>query len=137
MSFVRFVTPSDVRDFKRQLDPTFRAVDVDVEKCAALPGTTKKAWSDFYVSWRQFFAEDESWLHTAAQMDRAESFERQLADWQRRVDASHCVMSAPVVTPEAPSPPANLFDSVGTALKWAAIAGGIVAAVWVVRGLRG
>jgi hypothetical protein len=134
-SFVRFVTPSDVHDFKVQVDPTFRAVDVDVDGCGALPDTTKQAWAQFYASWRQFFVEDESWLHTAAQMDRAESFEGELADWQRRVDSYRCTLSAPILTPEAPGSP-GLMDSMGGALKWAAVAAGIITTLWLIREVR-
>ena len=135
MSLLRFVTPSDVRDFKRQLDPTFRALDVDVGGCTNVPATTRQAWDNAYASWRQFFFEDESWLHTAAQMDRAEAFDRELSDWQRRIDAYQCTLSAPIHTPETP-PAGTVFDTLGSALKWAAVAAGVVTTIVLIRELR-
>jgi len=132
-SFLRFVTPTDVHDFKHQIDPRFRSVDDDVSKCGSIPNASRQAWDDFSKSWRDFYAEEESWFHATAQMDRAETFEEELTDWQKKIEAYHCSLSAPIVTPESEKGSAGW----SSALRWAGVAAGIVGAVWVIRGLRG
>lgn len=132
-SFLRFVTPSDVHDFKQQIDPRFRSVDDDASHCAGITDASRQAWDDFYKSWRGFFSEEESWLHAAAQMDRAETFEEELSDWQKKLATYHCTLSAPVVTPESQK---GAIDW-NAAIRWMGIAAGAVATIWVIRELRG
>ena len=75
----------DVRGLKNRIDPSVRALDATVAKCAGLDLATQNAWSDFSKAWRSYVDEDDSWLHTAAQYDTGESYERTIADWQRIV----------------------------------------------------
>ncbi|MGA2450273.1 MAG: hypothetical protein ABTD50_16485 [Polyangiaceae bacterium] len=130
---LRFITPSDVHDFKVQMDPRFRSVDRDVSGCSTLPDATRESWDEFYKSWRDFFVEDESWLHTAAQMDRAQAYEEQLTDWQKRLEGYHCSLSAPIVAPESERTAVHWTS----ALRWAGLAAGVVTAIWMIRELRG
>jgi len=126
----KFVTPSDVRDLKNRVDPSVRALDATVAKCAGLDLATQNAWSDFSKAWRSYVDEDDSWFHTAAQYDTGESYERTIADWQRIVSAS-CALPGPRIEPP-PSPSVVSSEAQGT-IRTVAIAGVVIAALVAVR----
>jgi hypothetical protein len=129
----RFVTPSDVRALKTRVDPFVRALDASVAACATLPAETRKGWEGFSKAWRSFVDEDDSWLHTAAQMDQGEAYEADLGHWQDLLAQSKCGTSTPRVTPTNPtSSPEDTSRMHGT-IKTVAIAGAVVA---VALGLR-
>jgi hypothetical protein len=66
----KFVTPDDVRDLKVRVDAYVRATDTAVEACPKLPDGVRDGWKQFSKAWRTFFDEEDSWWHTAAQMDQ-------------------------------------------------------------------
>lgn len=128
----KFVTPADVRDLKNRVDPFVRALDAAAPKCADLPASVQSGWQDFSKAWRSYFDEDDSWLHTAAQMDQGEAYERDLARWQEFLAKYKCAESAPRITP---STDADEQSSKGwqKTIRTVAIAG---AALAIVLGLR-
>lgn len=126
----KFVTPSDVRDLKNRVDPSVRALEATVATCARLDAPTRNAWTDFAKAWRSYVDEDDSWFHTAAQYDTGESYERTVADWQRIVSAS-CTLPGPRIEPP-PSPSVVSSEAQGT-IRTVAIAGVVIAAIFVVR----
>jgi hypothetical protein len=128
----RFVTPSDVRDLKNRLDPFVRALDATALKCPSLDPAVQSAWSDFARSWRGYFDEEDSWLHSAAQYDTGESYERSVAEWQRIIGAA-CPVPGPKVEPP-PAPSVVSAELQGT-IRTVAIAGGIIAAAIALRSL--
>jgi hypothetical protein len=131
--FVRFVTPGDVRDLKNRIDPFVGALDATVAACKGLPGGVATSWAAFSKRWRDFFNEDESWFHTAAQMDQAEAYECDLLHWQQMIQqANKCAPDAPTITPEDAAGAAGGPQWAGT-IKVVAIAGAVVA---VALGLR-
>jgi hypothetical protein len=129
---IRFVTPSDVRDLKNRLDPYVRALDESVAACASLPQGVRDGWTAFSKAWRSYYDEDDSWWHTAAQMDQGEAYESDIQRWQQMIAGYKCAPDAPVPTPTGD-------DSTGGAERWSgtiktvAIAGAVVA---VALGLR-
>jgi hypothetical protein len=130
--FLRFVTPSDVRDLKNRVDPFVVSTDASVAACAGLPAGVAAGWSEFSKKWRDFYNEDESWFHTAAQMDQAEAYECDLLHWQQTIQANKCATGAPLITPEDAGGAAGGAQWAGT-IKVVAIAGAVVA---VALGLR-
>jgi hypothetical protein len=129
----RFVTPSDVRALKTRVDPFVRAIDRSVADCASLAAETRTGWEAFSRAWRAYFDEEDSWLHTAAQMDQGEAYEQDLAHWQDLLAHSKCGTSTPRITPTNPrSTPDDSARMHGT-IKTVAIAGAVVA---VALGLR-
>jgi hypothetical protein len=129
----RFVTPSDVRALKTRVDPFVRAMDRSVAECAALAAETRAGWEAFSLAWRAYVDEEDSWLHTAAQMDQGEAYEQDLAHWQDVLGHSKCGTSTPRITPtNPPSTPDDTARMHGT-IKTVAIAGAVVA---VALGLR-
>jgi len=129
--FLRFVTPGDVRDLKNRIDPYVLALDASVRDCKALPADTAKAWGDFSKAWRAFYAEEDSWLHTAAQMDQAESYECDVRRWQTLLAQQKCAPDAPPLsfTNEGGSG----AGSFGGTIKVVAIAAAVVAAALAIR----
>jgi hypothetical protein len=129
---LRFVTPSDVRDLKNRLDPYVRALDESVAACASLPQGVRDGWAAFSKAWRSYFDEEDSWWHTAAQMDQGEAYEGDVQRWQQMLAGYKCA-------PDAPPPTPTADDSTGGSDRWAgtiktvAIAGAVVA---VALGLR-
>jgi hypothetical protein len=126
----KFVTPSDVRDLKNRVDTFVRALDQSVAACATMTDAQRAGWSAFSQQWRAYFAEDDSWWHTAAQMDQGESYERDVAHWQDWFSQFHCAPSAPRITPSSDAIEPTRWQ--GT-IKTVAIAGAVVA---VALGLR-
>lgn len=130
--FLRFVTPADVRDLKNRLDAYVRALDTSVASCKGLPQSVADGWSAFSKAWRSYFDEDDSWWHTAAQMDQGEAYESDIQRWQQMIVGYKCAPDAPMPTPTGD-------DSTGGAERWGgtiktvAIAGAVIA---VALGLR-
>lgn len=127
-----FVTAQNVRDRKVQLDASVESIDADVVKCTALNSATVGAWNDFLVSWRIFFADDPSWYNAGGQARQAADFATQIRDWQNRLSASGCTMSAPTL-PET----ASSDDLILGTVKTVAIAAGVVAAAWAAASFFG
>lgn len=127
----KFVTPADVRDLKNRLDPSVRALDATVARCAGLDAPTRQAWQDFSKAWRSYFDEEDSWLHTAAQYDAGEAYERQIADWQRVISGASCAVPGPKLQP--PPAPAVVSSEFQDTIKTVAIAGAVIAAVIAIR----
>ncbi len=129
----RFVTPSDVRALKTRVDPFVRALDGSVASCGTLPPQTRAGWEGFSSAWRSYVVEDDSWLHTAAQMDQGEAYEQDLAHWQDLLAQSKCGTSTPRITPTNPSSGPEDSSRMHGTIKTVAIAGAVVA---VALGLR-
>ena len=126
----RFVTPSDVRDLKVRVDAFIRAEDSTVDACASIPAGPRMGWKAFFASWQSYFAEDDAWLHAAAQMDEGEAYEQDLGKWQAMLATYKCTPNAPPSTPLDPP----LFDGHGPdtsgwqgTAKTVAIAGAVIA----------
>jgi hypothetical protein len=132
----RFVTPTDVRDLKNRIDPFVRALDTSVGACAGLPTALAQGWSDFSKAWRGFFDEDDSWLHTAAQMDQAEAYQSDVARWQETLSRYACANDIPPISPTTPrtlpSGAAGGEPWSGT-VKTVAIAGAVIASALALR----
>ena len=129
--FLRFVTPADVRDLKNRIDPYVRALDENVVACVALPQGVRDGWTAFSKAWRSYFDEDDSWWHTAAQMDQAESYECDVRRWQTLLAQQKCAPDAPPLsfTNEGGSG----AGSFGGTIKVVAIAAAVVAAALAIR----
>jgi hypothetical protein len=129
--FIRFVTPSDVRDLKNRLDPFVRSLDQSVTDCKALPPGVADGWIGFSKAWRTYFDEDDSWWHTAAQMDQGEAYESDVQRWQAMIAGYKCAVDAPLPTPTADGGGGS--DRWSGTIKTVAIAGAVIA---VALGLR-
>ena len=128
----KFVTPSDVHDLKIRVDAFVRATDGAVASCAKLPDGVRAGWTQFSAAWRSYFAEEDSWWHTAAQMDQGEAYERDLSAWQATIGQYRCGDVPPIITPSNGAESGNSDRWQGT-VKTVAIAGAIVAVVLGVR----
>lgn len=131
----KFVMPSDVRSLKTRIDPFVVSLDQSVADCKSLPDSVRASWQAFSKAWRSFFDEDDSWLHTAAQMDQGEAYEQDVARWQTMIAGYKCAPDAPPLTP---TDPGGSGDDAGSrrwqgTIKTVAIAGAIVAVVIGVR----
>ena len=131
----KFVMPSDVRALKTRVDPFVVSLDQSVADCKTLPDSVRSSWQAFSKAWRSFFDEDDSWLHTAAQMDQGEAYEQDVTRWQSMIAGYKCAPDAPLLTP---TDPGGSSDDVGSprwqgTIKTMAIAGAIVAVVIGVR----
>jgi len=129
--FLRFVTPADVRDLKNRIDPYVRALDENVVACVALPQGVRDGWTAFSKAWRSYFDEDDSWWHTAAQMDQGEAYEADVQNWQKMIAGYKCAPDAPPITPTDGGGADS--DRWSGTIKTVAIAGAVVA---VALGLR-
>ncbi len=128
----RFVTPDDVRDLKNRVDPFVRSLDQAIASCKAVPDGVRGGWQAFSKAWRSYFDEEDSWWHTAAQMDQGEAYERDVAKWQDMLAQYQCAPDAPRITPEDGGGDQDSSHWQGT-IKTVAVAGAVIA---VVLGLR-
>jgi hypothetical protein len=129
----KFVTPADVRDLKTRVDPFVRALDQGVADCKTLPNGVRTGWLAFSKAWRTYFDEEDSWWHTAAQMDQGEAYEQDLAKWQQMIAQYKCAPDAPPITPEdGAGGGADSGRWQGT-IKTVAIAGAVIAVVLGIR----
>jgi hypothetical protein len=131
--FLRFVTPSDVRDLKNRVDPYVRALDVSVAACKALPQAVADGWAAFSKAWRSYFDEEDSWWHTAAQMDQGEAYESDVQRWQQMIAGYKCAPDAPPITPEDGQGRGGDPDRWSGTIKTVAIAGAVIAVALGVR----
>ena len=129
----KFVTPTDVRDLKVRVDAFVRATDGTVATCAKLPDGVRSGWTQFSAAWRAYFDEEDSWWHTAAQMDQGEAYERDLGGWQTTIAQFQCANAPPVITPSNGGGSGENTDRWQGTIKTVAIAGAIVAVVLGVR----
>jgi hypothetical protein len=120
-SFLRIVTPSDVRALKNRIDAYVRGMDASVASCSNLPNAMRISWDTFSKGWRTYFDEEDSWGHTAAQMDQGEVYEKSVSDWQRSL-RPYCTTNVPNI-----STMAGAREDALAVLKTLAIAGGVVA----------
>lgn len=91
------ITPGDVAAYIAKLDPSFRSTAGTAERCANLPLATAQGWGEFNAGWRKvadagvhYFA---SW---EAQYELVRKYERELEDWQTRIN-DVCPLSTPIV----------------------------------------
>ena len=91
------ITPGDVSAAISRLDPSFRSTAATAERCANLPLPVAQGWGEFNVAWRKvadqgvhLFA---SW---EAQYENVRKFERELEDWQEKINEV-CPLSTPIV----------------------------------------
>jgi hypothetical protein len=118
------ITPDDVRAYKDRLDPFARAIDRGVS-VSRLDAYTRRAWSDFFRSWRSFCDAEPSWLHAAAEFNAAEHYEEHIIHWQARL-APYCPIPGPLLTRPVPKAPAPA-SSVENTVKTVAVAGAVIA----------
>ncbi len=95
------ITPGDVSAYINKLDPSFRSTAATAERCANLPLPEAQGWGEFNASWRKvadagvhLFA---SW---EAQYALCQKFERELEDWQTKIN-DVCPLSTPIVHGES------------------------------------
>jgi hypothetical protein len=128
----KFVTPADVRDLKNRIDPFVAALDHSVATCATVPAGVKTGWEAFSKAWRTYFDEEDSWWHTAAQMDQGEAYEQDVARWQDWIGHFKCEQEAPPITPSTTGDTGNVDRWPGT-IRTVAIAGAVIAGVVALR----
>ena len=132
---LEFVTPQDVRDYKGELNASVTSLDADVVACvkadpagSKIDTPTLDAWNQFVAEWRSFAADDPGLFSAGAQGRLANNYAQLILQWQDRITAAGCTLSAPkvVLPPDDPV--------VGT-VKTVAIAAGVIAgafALWEV-----
>jgi hypothetical protein len=84
LPFVRFVTPADVADLVRQVDAGVQVIDAALGSVRSPSAAATALIAGSYrwrEAWEQFMAHAPGWFDAAAQMDRAESYARQLGAW--------------------------------------------------------
>lgn len=119
-----FVTSTTTRFRKIKLDPSVRSLDATVTACKDLAAESRASWAGFYRAWRAFYDAPDSFWTASSEVDVAEDYERQFADWQEFV-AKECPLSEPKI--RAPEKPGATLRTV--AISGALIAGSI-ALVW-------
>jgi hypothetical protein len=115
-----FVTPSDVQARKDQVNAEVEATDVDVVNCTKLDSGTLSAWNLFLVAWRTFYGDEPGFFSAGAQGRQVADYVDQLAEWQKRLTAAGCTLTA------APLPKQAQDDVSGT-IKVVAIGAAVVA----------
>jgi hypothetical protein len=127
-----FVTCKDAKDLKEQINSAVISTSAVVYACPATaqdPAFTS-AWAAFLEAWNTFYQDECGW-NAASQVDRAQNFQAQLADWQAKLQSKGCTLSAPLIQKDPGTMSATDWASALKIAGYAAIA--IAGAVVVVE----
>lgn len=90
----QFTWPSDVDNFKAQLDTIFDDTDASVADCPALPALERAAWRRFFGEWKTFRAEKTPTFGSSNKREQACAFSRRL-DAERAKIQKFCTIIGP------------------------------------------
>ena len=108
--YTRFIYPDDVREAKRRVEARFQSIDRDVKSCTSVTDAERAAWNDLYTAWRKIFCRsndttctdpDVSIFGLGGQMDDVDRYEKLAYEWQLKIGAKSCSLSAPADKPDA------------------------------------
>jgi hypothetical protein len=128
-----FVTPGDVASRKDQVSAEVEATDVDVVNCASLDAGTLAAWNLFVASWRSFDSEEPSFFNAGGQARQTTDYVDQLAEWQTRLAAKGCTLTAAPIPAQDTTNPITAITIVAGA---AAVVAGALAVREIVKAVR-
>jgi hypothetical protein len=125
---LEFVSPSNVRDYKKELDGYVSSIDADVAKCATMTPEKRAAWTTFRDGWRSFMADDPGYFNAGGQGRHAAHYADQIRQWQSDL-TTLCVLSSP----NLPAPPTEailgVVTTIAIAMGVSAVAGVAVALI--------
>lgn len=127
------VMPSDVQTRKDELNSVIDSIDADVVNCKALDAGSVAAWNEFVAAWRGFYAREPGFFTAGAQARQASDFDDQIGQWQDKLTAAGCGLSAPHVTKEPETNLVTLATILGIS---AAVVAGALAVREVARASR-
>jgi Transglutaminase-like superfamily len=114
------VMPSDVQVRKDQVDAQIDSTDADVVNCAKLDSGTVSSWNLFVSAWRSFYADEPGFFTTGAQGRQVADYVDQLEEWQIKLKADGCTLTAAPI-------PTQKGDDTASTIKVVAIAAAVVA----------
>ena len=120
-----FVTPGDVQARKDQVAAQIASVDADVDNCTALDKGTYSAWGLFVQSWQAFYADAPNLFNAGGQGRQVADFVNQLDDWENKLAAKGCTMSAAPI-------PKQVDSGIGSTITVVAVAAAVVAGAYAV-----
>jgi len=121
--YTRMVTADDVREAKNRVDTKFQSVARDVKACVGLTDEERAAWNDLVTSWRKLYCLNDSgscsdpnvsntlaqiivgpfagkYAGSGGEMDDVERYEKLVYEWQQKLNAKKCALSAPIDKPD-------------------------------------
>lgn len=128
-----FVTAGDVAVRKDQVNAEVEATDVDVVNCTTLDAGTVSAWNLFVASWRDFMNDAPSFFNAGSQARQTSDYVEQIADWQARLKAKGCALSAAPLPVENNTNPITMIQVVAGA---AAIVAGALTVREIIKAVR-
>jgi hypothetical protein len=126
--FGAIVTRADAQAIQKRLLPGLVSTDQSVVACTALDGATRQAWRGWYLEAFWFVTTPISFTDDInALIDRGKGYEKELYDWQSRLLATGCTLSAPRY-----EPPKELETPLEKYAKWGLTLAGIGLGAYVV-----
>jgi hypothetical protein len=127
-----FVTSSDVKAKKDQINAQVDSLSAFVSTCANVPDALGQSWADWMTSWDGFYTQSEGFWTAGSEMNQAENYQQELSNYQDEFAKVSCATGPNVIptsggTPVGPHAPEDQSQST---LKW--IIGGAVALVLLI-----
>jgi hypothetical protein len=137
MSFLRVVTPDDIKDEQRTLSDAAADLDAIVSHCTGLDAGKKAAWETLYASIQSFCQEVPVWfipsgsnevVMSSNMLERAIQYQHNVANY-RKAFTKPCNITTPGYDPYKQN---DTGDQILQALRYAAIIAGFVGTAYVV-----
>jgi hypothetical protein len=130
--------PRDMKFSIEQLVQSARGTDDSVRACGGISPTMRAAWGSFYIGLLDFAADNANpgpLDMVGGLIQRANSYQQQLLDWQKNKIGQVCQLALPPLQsapPKGQSTGEKVVDGVTSVLKWATIAGATIGGIYVV-----
>lgn len=121
------ITSSDVKQAKATVNAEFISVNRAIHACAGqgkIPNEEMQSWLAFKTSWDDLFQIDEGFFTAVSEMNTVQDYERNLADWQKRIKQRGCDTFGPNIVP--PPPPGSQDSGIQSTIKTVAIAAALI-----------
>lgn len=138
MSFLRIVTPDDIKNAQSDLKTAADGTNASVVACTGLDQATRATWNSFYQQVLAFCQEVPVWyfptgtnevVMSSNMLEHAQQLRANVYSYQQMISKS-CKLSLPVFDPT--KPPDTSLDSITTAIRYGAIIAGFLGTAYIV-----
>jgi hypothetical protein len=127
-SWLTVVTAGSVQELKDRLNGYALGLDAIISTCTTVAVDTKAAWAPWLAQWKAYYDNPPPWYAGAAYQDEAESWQKDIQNWQSLVASQSC---QGVPSPSTWNADTSAVSQIPSAIKSIAIGAVVVAAAAV------